>query len=75
MEDLLYTVKEVSTLLKCNTNTIYALVNSGLLPGLKLGKLKIRKISLEKFLADYDGKDLTDLDNIKEFVCPQIEFK
>lgn len=63
-EKLLYTVKEAAAALGVNTSTIYQLINKGLLPGLKLGCLKIRKASLEKFIKDYDGMDFSDLDNI-----------
>lgn len=65
-EDMLYTVSEVATLLKTNPNAIYALIRSGKLSALKLGSMKIRKITLEKFLEDYDGKDISDPLNIKE---------
>lgn len=65
MEDVLYTVKEASELLKTNTNYVYALIRKGLLSALKLGSLKIRKTTLLEFLATYEGQDLTDLDDIK----------
>ena len=63
-EKLLYTVKEAAYVLGCNVHLVYNLVNKGLLPALKLGSLKIRKTSIEKFLDKYDGMDLTILDNI-----------
>ena len=63
-EKLLYTVKETAYVLGCNVHLVYNLVNKGLLPALKLGSLKIRKSSIEKFLDKYDGMDLTNLDNI-----------
>ena len=63
-ERLLYTVKETAYILGCNVHLVYNLVNKGLLPALKLGSLKIRKASIEKFLDKYDGMDLTNLDNI-----------
>ena len=63
-EKLLYTVKEAAYVLGCNVHLVYNLVNKGLLPALKLGSLKIRKASIEKFLDKYDGMDLTNLDNI-----------
>lgn len=66
MEDVLYTVKETSELLKTNPNYVYELIKRGMLPALKLGSLKIRKISLLDFLSKYEGKDLKDLDNIKD---------
>lgn len=64
MEDLLYTVKEVSTLLKTNSSYVYSLINSGLLPGLKLGSMKIRKQALHDFLEKYEGKDVTNPEHI-----------
>ena len=65
MEDVLYTVKEASKVLKTNPNYVYALIRKGLLSALKLGILKIRKTTLLEFLATYEGQDLTDLDDIK----------
>lgn len=63
--DELYTVKEVSGILKVNVHTVYDLIKAGLLPALKLGSLKVRRISLMNFLEKYDGMDLSDLTDIK----------
>ena len=63
---MLYTVKEVSKLLKVNVNYVYKLINKQKLPALKLGCWKVRKESLENFLAQYEGYDLTDIDNIRK---------
>lgn len=65
MEDILYTVNEVAKLLKTNPNYIYELIKRGFLPALKLGSYKVRKSSLLNFLQKYEGKDLSDLNNIK----------
>lgn len=65
MMDELYTVKEVSGILKVNVHTVYDLIKAGLLPALKLGSLKVRRISLMDFLEKYDGMDLSDLTDIK----------
>ena len=46
----LYTVKEVSEILKTGVGTVYALINSGKLPSLDLGAAKIRGIDLEEFI-------------------------
>lgn len=62
--DELYTVKEVSKILKVNVHKVYDLIRSGMLPALKLGSIKIRKESLNEFLKKYEGMDLTDLDKI-----------
>lgn len=66
MEDVLYTVKEVSQLIKTNVGYVYNLIKKGYLPALNLGSLKVRRVSLLEFLEKYDGKDLSDLDNIKD---------
>ena len=66
MEDVLYTVKEVSQLINTNVGYVYNLIKKGYLPALNLGSLKVRRASLLEFLEKYDGKDLSDLDNIKD---------
>lgn len=72
MESVLYTVSEVAKLLKTNVNYIYALIKKGFLPALKLGSLKIRKESVDEFLKKYEGKDLTNLDVIKNLEVEEI---
>ncbi len=61
-----YTVKETSKILKTNTNYVYELIKKGFIPALKLGSLKIRQSSIEKFLEQYEGKDLSNLNSIKD---------
>ena len=61
---MLYTVKEVASILKTNVNFVYELIKRGLLPAMKLGSYKIRKDTLDRFLEKYEGYDLTDLKNI-----------
>lgn len=66
MEPILYTVPEVAKLLKTNVDYVHKLRKSGLLPFLKLGCYKCRKETLEKFIADHEGEDLTDPENVKK---------
>lgn len=66
MEDILYTVAEVAKLLKTNTDYVYRLIRSGLLPVLKLGNYKVRRVALLDFLEKHEGKDLTDPNKIVE---------
>lgn len=66
MQDMLYTVAEVAAILKCNVAFVHKLRKAGLITFLKLGCYKCRKESLEKFLAENEGKDLTDPFNIKK---------
>ena len=65
-ERLIYTVKEVATLLHSSPNYIYQLIEKGFLPALKLGSVKILKSSLQKFLIDNEGFDRSDINNIKK---------
>lgn len=65
-DDLLYTVPEVASLLKVNTNKVYELFKAGLLIPLKLGRYKVPRSEVIKFVEAYKGKDLTDLNNIKD---------
>ena len=66
MAEMLYTVSEVAQILKCNVAYVHSLRKAGLLPFMKLGSYKCRKVALEKFLKNCEGKDLTDPENIKE---------
>lgn len=64
-EKLIYTVQEVAKLLHSSPNYIYDLINREYLPAIKLGSIKILKSSLEQFLIENEGKDLSDFNNIK----------
>lgn len=66
MEDLVYTVKETSKLLKTDEPTVRRLIEKGFLKALKLGRLKIRKTEIERFLEWAECKDLTNFDNVTE---------
>ena len=61
---ILYTVKEVAELLKSNKEYVHKLRKSGLLRFLKVGQFKVRKETLEKFLHDFEGFDVTDPFNV-----------
>ena len=56
MPEQLLTVKDVSSLLKCNVATVHNLRKTGLLRFLKLGSY-----TFLAFLDEYDGKDLDSL--------------
>lgn len=66
MDETLYTVSDVAKIIKTNQGYVYKLIRNGLIPALKLGNLKIRRQALCEFLAKYEGKDLTDPEQIKE---------
>lgn len=65
-EDMLFTIKEVSQLLKTNVDYIHKLRKAKVLPFLKLGQYKVRKEALSTFLEQYEGKDITNPFDIKE---------
>ena len=73
MEDVIYTVAETAKLLKTNPAYIYKLINAGILPALRLGGMKIRRAALLEFLKKYEGKDLRDVNNIKEMEVEKYE--
>ena len=65
-ERLIYTVQEVAKMLDSSPNYIYTLIEKGYLPALKLNSTKISKSTLEKFLIENEGNDLSELTNIKK---------
>lgn len=70
---LIYTVQEVAAILHSSPNYIYDLINKGYLPAIKLGSIKVIKTSLEKFLIQNEGNDLSDINNIKRLISKEGE--
>lgn len=74
LDSLLYTITEVATILKTNTDYVHKLRKAGLLKFLKIGNFKVRKETLHEFLEKYEGFDLTNpnhiisLENLSESV-------
>lgn len=66
MEEL-YTVKEVSKVLKTSIPFVYKLIKAKQIKALKLGHIKVRKSEIERFMRDSEGLDITDPHNIKPF--------
>jgi excisionase family DNA binding protein len=66
MEDMLYTVPEVASILKTNVDYVYKLQKAGLIRFIKVGRLKCRKTTLEQFLEKYDGCDISDPFNVQQ---------
>lgn len=62
---MLYTVKEVSEIIKTNPSYVYKLIKCGRLPAIKLGAYKVRHDALERFLAEHEGMDVTDPYNVR----------
>lgn len=65
MEEVLYTIVEISKLIKSNVDYVHRLRKAGLLQFLKLGSYKCRRATLLNFLEKYEGYDLTDPYNPK----------
>ena len=66
MDQVLYTVSETAELLKVNRNSVYDLLRKNIIRGIKIGSLKITRKELLDFLERKNGKDLSNLDEIKE---------
>lgn len=58
--DELLTVKEVAKILKVSLNYANHLVQSGIIPGLKMNGMKVRRRALEAWMAAMEGQDLSD---------------
>lgn len=47
---MLYTVSEVSKMLKVNRNYVYKLIKNGELEAVKIGSIKVRKDALNEYI-------------------------
>lgn len=72
-ETMIYTVKEVAAILHSSPNYVYTLIKKGYLPAIKLGSVKILKKTLEQFLIENQGNDLSNLDEIKKLELEKLE--
>ena len=63
-DTLVYTVRDGTKILHCSPNYVYKLIENGYLPAIKLRSIRILKSSLEKFLFENQGNDLSDPNNI-----------
>lgn len=61
----LYTIADVTEILKMDKNLVYDLVRKGYLIPLKCKTFKISSLEIEKFIQKWTGYDLSDLDNPK----------
>lgn len=51
MNDELLTLTEVAKILKVNRNAVYELIGNGYIRALKLGSMKVRRSTLNAFMA------------------------
>lgn len=56
----LLTVDDCAELMQINRARVYALIHAGSLRALRLGKLRVRREELDRFLKDAEGQDLSD---------------
>lgn len=70
---MVYTVKDVAVILHTSPNYVYELIEKGYLPAIKLGSIKILKTTLEKFLIENEGNDLSDPKNIKKLIVKEVD--
>ena len=61
----LYTVKEVSKILRTNSNTVYDLISQNKIPALRLGMIKIRGSDLERFIETFPTENMKEDSNEK----------
>ena len=70
---LLLEVKEAAVEMRTSPATIYRLINAGVLPVLKLGRLKVPYKALVEFVDRYVGHDITDPNSIHILVPSDIK--
>lgn len=58
--DELLTVKDVAKVLKVGTNYANQLVQSGVIPGVQMNGMKVRRRALESWMESMEGYDLAD---------------
>jgi len=72
-ETMVYTVREVATILHTSPNYVYKLIDKGFLPAIKLRSVRVLKQSLEHFLIINQGKDLSNINEIKKLEIFNLE--
>lgn len=65
--------EEAAKILHSSPNYVYKLIEKGYLPAIKLGSIKVLKSSLETFLIENEGKDFSNLDDVKQFKLSSIK--
>ena len=62
----LFTIIEVAGKLKTTKSVVYNLIKAKHIVALKLGNMKVTSFELERFIKQCQGKDYSDLENVKE---------
>lgn len=66
--EILLTVPQVAKLIHTDIGKTRTLIKKGYIKALKLGELKVRRDEIDRFLKDAEGRDFSDLNDVKELV-------
>lgn len=69
---LLLEVKEVAAEMRTSTAMVYRLINAGVLPVLKLGRIKVPYKAIVEFIDRYVGHDVTDPTSIHKLSIAEL---
>lgn len=65
-EEILLSVPQAARLIHTDVNRVRSFIKAGKIKALKLGELKIRRAEIDRFLAEAEGFDYTDVSNIRK---------
>ena len=71
----LYNVLETGEVLGIGKNKVYELIQSGFLPAMNLGGLKVPVTAIDKFIETYTGYDFKNVLSISKLEFSQREFE
>ena len=63
----LYTLDDLTDILKINRNDVGKLIKYGHLKAIKLGRIKVPDFEVERFMIENLGNDFSDFANVVEF--------
>ena len=69
----LFTVAEVGKLLGVSKVVVYGLIKHRLIKAMNLAGFKIAAVEIDRFIDTYNGKDLTNLDDITDLKVEDIK--
>lgn len=69
---LLLEVKEVAAEMRTSPAMVYRLINAGVLPVLKLGRIKVPYKAIIEFIDRYTGHDVTNPESIRKLQIADI---
>lgn len=63
----LYTLDELTSVLKINRNDVGKLIKYGHLKAIKLGRIKVPDFEVARFMSESLGKDFSDFAHVVDF--------